>query len=143
MSHPISEDCSSGLHDYCTPCACECHLKDEFHTMDELYDHRLALNVALFNIWAYQIADLVRHGVDVNKLVVKSKLHFDGTMFDGYFVVAASTEKGQISYHYKLEHWDKFKVPEVERIQWEYDGHTSKDVIQRLLAIYDYPNPFI
>ena len=25
MSHPISEDCSSGLHEYCTPCECECH----------------------------------------------------------------------------------------------------------------------
>lgn len=25
MSNPISEDCSSGLHDYCTPCQCDCH----------------------------------------------------------------------------------------------------------------------
>ena len=25
MSNPISEDCSSGLHDYCTPCECACH----------------------------------------------------------------------------------------------------------------------
>ena len=25
MSNPISEDCSSGLHDYCTPCQCSCH----------------------------------------------------------------------------------------------------------------------
>lgn len=25
MSNPISEDCSSRLHDYCTPCQCECH----------------------------------------------------------------------------------------------------------------------
>jgi len=25
MSNPISEDCSSGLHEYCTPCECVCH----------------------------------------------------------------------------------------------------------------------
>lgn len=25
MSNPISDDCSSGLHEYCTPCDCECH----------------------------------------------------------------------------------------------------------------------
>lgn len=25
MSNPISEDCSSHLHEYCTPCECSCH----------------------------------------------------------------------------------------------------------------------
>lgn len=25
MSNHISEDCGSGLHDYCTPCECQCH----------------------------------------------------------------------------------------------------------------------
>jgi hypothetical protein len=28
MSNPISSDCSSGLHDYCTPCECACHKKE-------------------------------------------------------------------------------------------------------------------
>ena len=34
MSDPISEDCSSGLHDYCTPCQCNCHGFGEL-TLDE------------------------------------------------------------------------------------------------------------
>jgi len=25
MSNEISEDCSTGLHEYCTPCNCMCH----------------------------------------------------------------------------------------------------------------------
>jgi hypothetical protein len=25
MSNQISEDCSSNLHEYCTPCECPCH----------------------------------------------------------------------------------------------------------------------
>lgn len=25
MSNSISEDCSSNLHNYCTPCQCDCH----------------------------------------------------------------------------------------------------------------------
>lgn len=31
MSNSISEDCSSGLHDYCTPCECDCHIPKEIN----------------------------------------------------------------------------------------------------------------
>ena len=34
MSHPITEDCSSGLHDHCTPCQCPCHLSCECKIVD-------------------------------------------------------------------------------------------------------------
>lgn len=100
-------------------------VSDGYHTMSELYDHRLALNVALFNIVA-------RDGADV----VKSKLHSDGTMFEGgYFIVVWNVNKGmQISYHYKLEHWEKFQINEVE-LAPTYDGHTPQDVIKRLLKL--------
>lgn len=102
-------------------------VKDEYHSMEELYDHRMALNIALFHAW-HNASDIYDIGV------VKSKMHFDGTMFEGYFIVMAITGYGQISYHYKLEHWDKFKIEEVERTP-KYDGHTSQDVIERLMKL--------
>lgn len=100
-------------------------VRDEYHSMHELYQHRMALNIALFNsIWKSRPAISVW----------KSKLHHDGTMFEGYFIVMAVTHYGQISYHYKLEHWDKFDIPEIERTP-EYDGHTSQDIIERLMKL--------
>lgn len=102
-------------------------IRDEYHSMHELYQHRMALNIALFN---YLIC-----GNDLEvKEVMKSKMHNDGTMFKGYFVVMAVTIHGQISYHYKLKHWDKFKIPEVERTP-PCDGHTSLQVMERLMHL--------
>lgn len=100
-------------------------IRDEYHSMHELYQHRMALNIALFNVWHYY----------KDWEVFKSKLHNDGTMFEGYFVVAAYTGYGQISYHYKLEHWDKFKIPEVERLPYKWDGHNSLQVMERLMKL--------
>ena len=103
---------------------------DSYHSMAELYDMRRALTVNLFNWMSY--TDEGRHYNQPT--VVKSKLHNDGTMFEGYFIVMAFLNQKQISFHYELEHWGKFQIPEVERIPWVYDGHTAKDVIERLEA---------
>lgn len=102
-------------------------VSDEYHSMKDLYEHRMALTAALLNHFGSRYHRAVRP--------FKSKLHSDGTMFEGgYFIVGAETSVGQISYHYKLEHWDKFVVPELERAP-EYDGHTAQDVVQRLLDL--------
>lgn len=109
-------------------------VSDEYHTMHELYQHRMALNIALFNAWHYE--DDVPMGYRMTNIkVMKSKLHHDGTMFEGYFVVFADTPEGQISYHYDLKHWDKFNIPEVERIPFLFDGHGSLEVIERLMKL--------
>ena len=97
---------------------------DEYHTMHELYQHRMALTIALFHCI---------HSAKYWK-VLKSKQHHDDSMFEGYFIVMLLTDFGQISYHYKLKHWDKFKIPEVERAP-KWDGHTSIEVLQRLEKI--------
>lgn len=96
--------------------------RDEYHSMHELYQHRMALNIALFHAWKKDY------------YVMKSKLHEDGTMFDGYFIVMALTPEGQISYHYDLKHWDKFDLTEVERTP-KWDGHTSLQVMERLMKL--------
>lgn len=116
-------------------------VSDGYHTFHELYQHRMALNAALFNFWAAERIKLERFfGLEyvappIPK-VMKSKLHNDGTMFEGgYFVVLAITVEGQISYHYQLKHWDEFRIPEVERIPIPYDNHTPKGVIERLMKL--------
>ena len=110
-------------------------VSDGYHTMSELYEHRMALNAFLFKMM-YKLDLQVRED-EANEApyIMKSKLHNDGTMFEGYFIVFVNTNVGQISYHYDLKYWDSFKIPAVERIPYEYDGHGSKEVIERLLKL--------
>lgn len=103
-------------------------VSDGYHTFSELYDHRRALTAALLNT------------LHVTKYatVGKAKLHSDGSMFDGYFVVFIQSvvydlPTTVISYHYSLKHWEEFKIPEFDKAP-EYDGHASSDVINRLLS---------
>jgi hypothetical protein len=105
---------------------------DEFHTLEELYEHRLALCVALFNY----LSDLhLSFTAGEAPYIIKSRKHNDGSMFDGYFVVMMNSPEGQISYHYENKHWELFKIPAEECVPWPFDGHTSQDVIKRLLAL--------
>jgi hypothetical protein len=101
---------------------------DKYHSMHDLYKHRMALNIALFHAW-YNTSDY--HEINV----FKSKKHSDGTMFDGYFIVMAinNINKEQISYHYKLKHWDKFNIPEIDICPF-YDNHNSENTIERLIS---------
>lgn len=102
-------------------------VRDEYHSMHELYEHRMALTIALFHAWSKMHAKGFR--------VIKSRLHNDGTMFEGgYFIVQAITPKGQISYHYKLKHWDKFKIDEIDNA-FPWDNSTSLDVLERLMKL--------
>lgn len=106
-------------------------ISDGYHTFGELYDHRRALTAALFAVIARAQRD---RGVQV--WVWKSKRHHpdDNPMFEGgYFVVGADLPGGQVSYHYKLQHWDDFaEVPELQHAP-KYDGHTPALTVERLL----------
>lgn len=102
-------------------------ISDGYHTFGELYEFRKLYNAALFNEWARQGAYQVH----------KSKCHFDGEecFGGGWFIVVAILPMGQISNHYELTDWDLFKVFEAPKALFEFDGHTSKDVITRLRGI--------
>lgn len=93
---------------------------------------RLALTIGMMrSILAYN--DHVR--ANCVKLW-RSQLHKDGTMFDGMFIVGMSDVPGDmITFHYHNEHWDKFNFCDTLDKAPEWDGHTDKDVIERLLAI--------
>lgn len=99
-------------------------ISDGYHTFNELYEFRKIYNACLFNEWAKTEAIPV----------YKSKRHYTGEecFGGGWFIVVAETPFGQISNHYELKDWDLFQVPCAEKSLVEFDGHTSKDVLERL-----------
>lgn len=104
-------------------------ISDGYHTFEELYEFRKVYNAALFNEWAkFQIPSYDVH---------KSWKHNDGEpcFGGGWFIVVAVLPTGQISNHYEAKDWDLFKVPEVEKAKYAFDGHTSNDVLTRLRAL--------
>ena len=94
---------------------------DGYHTFNELYHHR----AVLFSV-------IVR---DHPEITWKSKVHHDGTMFDGMFIVGIETPKGQATYHYDIDpYWEMFDCKELERAP-EWDGHTPDEAIERIATL--------
>lgn len=119
---------------------------DGYHTFKILYDIRKAYNVALFNEWGSQQEVGIKQfesgrSVWAKKAkynVHKSRKHHDGEYpfgKDTWFIVCAELPTGQISNHYPIEDWDLFNIPEVEKALFQFDGHTTQDVIDRLINI--------
>jgi hypothetical protein len=102
------------------------NVSDGYHTFSELYETRCALTAALLNT-------LHKSGVET----CKSWRHSDGKpcFGGGWFVVFANIPTGQISFHYPEKDWDKFNIPE-RSTGYEWDGHDTKDVLERLLSFY-------
>ena len=113
-------------------------LSDGHHTFNELYNFRKVYNAALFNEWAENLetsSDFGQALFNVPKYNVhKSWRHSDGELCfgGGWFIVSAMLPTGLISNHYKAEDWDLFKIPEVEKALFEFDGHTGSDVLKRI-----------
>lgn len=99
-------------------------VSDGYHTFDELYDHRISLFIALVRVVA----------LSKFRQTWRSKLHSDGTAFDGWFILGINKEGGgQITYHLPLDRWDETAdyAETLERAP-EFDGHTPADVLERL-----------
>lgn len=105
-------------------------VSDGFHTFGELYEHRITLFIAL----CYSI--MANHGHSQEFKVWKSKLHHDGSSYDGWFIMGIGKVKGeQISYHLPMSKWDEsVNIPEYEKAP-KWDGHTSNDVLERLKSL--------
>lgn len=97
---------------------------DGYHSFEELYKFREAYNAALFNEWAAQDKYEVH----------KSWNHHDGNpcFGGGWFIVVAMLPTGMVTNHYPAASWCKFEVPAYPKAQFEYDGHTPADVLDRL-----------
>jgi hypothetical protein len=100
---------------------------DSYHTFNELYNHRIVLFIALCKAYSEDVTEY-KHVP-----IWRSKLHYDGTMFDDWFVMGIGKEKGkQITYHLPIKKWEDTYFAETLKNAPEWDGHTSEDVISRI-----------
>lgn len=107
---------------------------DGYHTFDQLYDHRITLFIALCS----EVDARTPTG-----FVWRSKLHSDGTMFPGWFIMGIGREPGQqITYHLPIGRWSETDwLGHEDARAPEFDGHTDVEVLRRLKKIYDYVEP--
>lgn len=114
-------------------------VSDGYHTIGELYDHRITLYIALCKAkqdWLYPPSIRNDLGDGYDKVVWRSKLHSDGSNYEGWFILGISREKGkQITYHIPLAHWDETDFAETLEKAPKWDGHTSADVLERIKAL--------
>lgn len=110
-------------------------VSDGYHTMDELYQHRYELFIALCKAVAgiNEIGDHYEIPSEMRIPVWRSKLHSDGTMFSDSFIMGLFTEHGdQISYHLPMHLWERTEFAQTLDKAPEWDKHTSQDVLARL-----------
>lgn len=99
------------------------NLEDNYHTMSELYYHRMVLFVTICKL-----------AKEKGYNVFRSKQHQDGSMFEGYFIVGIETPEGQYSYHYNLKYWNYFDMADTHEFSPEWDGQQADD-LHRLLSL--------
>lgn len=100
---------------------------DGYHTFGEVYSHRVTLYLVLCKFLQMQ-----------GYYVWRSKLHDDESFIDGYFLLGVNTKEGeQITYHIRNQHWDSISFADTLDVAPKYDGHSSQDVVARLLSILE------
>ena len=103
----------------------EVSISDGYHTFDELYDHRITLYIALCKSMKDDLGDW--------RNVWRSQKHFDGSNYDGWYILGIGKEKGhQITYHIPNERWEETYFADTLETAPEFDGHTSQDVLNRI-----------
>lgn len=107
-------------------------ISDGYHTMDELYEHRINLYIALCKRMNKDYEDDL-DGVGHVLKVWRSRLHSDHTMFDNQFILGISKRPGeQISYHLPINRWQDTEFAETLAEAPKWDAHTPADVLNRL-----------
>lgn len=112
-------------------------VSDGYHTFDELYDHRVSIFIALcMFLSSYNKFFRDNKVVAYQRLPWRSKLHSDGTMYEGYFILGINKEPGyQMTYHVPMERWKDTEMIETLPKAPEWDGHTPAGVLERLKHI--------
>lgn len=97
-------------------------ISDGYHTFGELYHHRTVLYIALCRMMH-----------KTGTYVWRSELHSDGTKYDGWFLLGICQHAGeQITYHLHKDYWDDCAFAYTRDKAPEFDGHSSKDVLERV-----------
>lgn len=102
---------------------------DGSHTFDELYEHRYRLFIALCKqLKENSVAKVWRskeHAIDVEGK--------QQGMYEGYFIMGIGQTQGEmITYHLPLSLWEATNFAYTFDTAYEWDGHTSKDVLERI-----------
>jgi hypothetical protein len=102
-------------------------VSDGYHTIAEVYEHRIRL-------WIAPCKEIAKRGGESSaENVWRSKVHSDGSSYEGWFLLAIGSGKGeQKSYHIPLSYWDETEFAFTYEKAPEFDGHTSSDVLERL-----------
>lgn len=105
-------------------------ISDGYHTFGELYEHRHALFIALMASHPESSWWSLTHKDEGNT-----------PCYDGYFIAGINIpvksygkrEWIQVSYHLPIKYLDTVKAFYPQSYQPKYDGHTSNDVVERIL----------
>lgn len=99
-------------------------ISDGYHTFGELYEHRIALYIALLKGLVYQPEVYY---------IWRSRKHSDGSEWPSWFILGLDTRPGmQITYHIPAYLWEECAFANTLDKAPEWDGHTSSDVLERI-----------
>lgn len=109
---------------------------DGYHSMDELYEHRMWLYITLCRRMKDDL-EVCLDGIGKDHVVWKSRLHSDHTMYEDQFILGIGKHQGkQISYHLPMRLWQEtefaYELPEAPK----WDAHTPADVLERLKTLF-------
>lgn len=110
----------------------EYSVSDGSHTMDELYEHRFTLWIAYC-----KLASTLEKFANLEAgSVWRSKLHSDGSNYEGWFLLGLNHTAGkQITYHLPMRKWDFTGFAKTYNKAPEFDGHSSRDVLTRIAEL--------
>lgn len=97
-------------------------ISDGHHTFGELYEHRIELFITLANILQDK----------TSKIVWRFKTD------DEWFILGINcAPESQITYHLPISKWNEtdFAITFTYDTKPEFDGHTPKDVLERLKTL--------
>lgn len=97
-------------------------ITDGYHTFGELYEHRNLLFLNLCKLLYFSPQFQNSHEI------------WRKPIEDGWFLMGINLEAGkQVSYHLPESLWDMTNFVDVKNEnEYVFDGHTSKDVVDRL-----------
>ena len=105
-------------------------VSDGYHTIDELYEHRITLFIALCRLVV--VLNSVRARTFEHP-VWRSRFHSSDKRFEGWFLLGIGKEPGeQITYHIPDSKWHETDFAITLSRAPEWDGHTSDVVLGRL-----------
>ena len=93
-------------------------VSDGYHTIEELYEHRHLLYLL------YVISQIGNY----------DDIYYKEEDYPGWFILYIEITEGQISYHLPNKYLKIVKAQGIKKApdDYKWDGHTSKDVLERL-----------